>query len=211
MTDTEPTRRRPAQARSTATVAAVLQAARELLQDGGELSARTIAARAGIAAPTVYRYFADTDAVIDALVIEHARAAEAMVEEVLATDPGDDIAVTFDRVLDAYLGFYAAHPELTVVWRSTEMAERQRLIEERSDRGLAHRLVSHLVVGGAIAARDRRIVEARVATYWQMAGVALAAVLQAPGPRERRVAEGDARAFVEHAARRCAPDPGAAR
>lgn len=211
MSDTGATRRRPAQARSTATVAAVLDAARGLLHDGEELSARSIAARAGIAAPTVYRYFTDTDAVIDALVIDHSRAAEAMVDGVLATDPGDDVAVTFRRVLDGYLELYRTRPELTLVWRSSEMAERQRSIEERSDRGLAHRLAAHLVVGGAIAPKDRRSVEARVAMYWQMAGVALAAVLQADGPRARRAAEDDAHAFVEHAATRCSPHADAAR
>jgi AcrR family transcriptional regulator len=211
VTDLESTRRRPAQARSTATVAAVLDAARGLLHDGDELSARTIAARAGIAAPTVYRYFADIDAVVDALVLDHATAAEAMVERVLAADAGDDVATTFARVLDGYLELYRAQPELTVVWRSPEMADRQRRIEERSDRGLAHRLAVHLVDGGAIDAKHRRTFVARVATYWQMAGVALAAVLHAPGRRAQRVAEDDARAFVEHAATRCTMAAGLAR
>jgi AcrR family transcriptional regulator len=208
VTGPETARRRPAQARSAATVAAVLGAARGLLHDGEELSARTIAARAGVAAPTVYRYFADIDAVVDALVIDHARAAEAMVERVLAADPGDDVAMTFGRVFDGYVELYEAHPELTVVWSSPEMAERQRLIEERSDRSLAKRLSDHLVEGGAVDRKDRRSVESRVETYWQMAGVALAAVLDAPGPRARRVAEDDARAFVAHAAMRCAAVPG---
>jgi AcrR family transcriptional regulator len=209
--DTGATRRRPAQARSTATVAAVLDAARGLLHDGGELSARSIAARAGIAAPTVYRYFTDTDAVIDALVIDHARAAETMVDGVLAADPGDDIAATFRRVLDGYLELYRTRPELTVVWRSPEMAERQRLIEERSDRGLARRLATHLIAGGAIVTTDPRTFECRVATYWQMAGSALATVLTAPRARDRRIAEDDVHAFVEHAAVRCASDAGSAR
>ena len=66
----EHARRRPVQARSTATVQAVLDAARAVLNAGDELTARSIAERAGIAAPTVYRYFADVKAVVDALVGE---------------------------------------------------------------------------------------------------------------------------------------------
>lgn len=206
MTGPQPMRRHPAQARSATTVAAILDAARALLHDDDELSARSIAERAGIAAPTVYRYFADIDAVVDALVVEHARAAEAMVEQVLAGDPGDDVTTTFRRVLDGYVRFYAERADLTVAWRSAEMAERQREIEQQSDRGLAHQLAAHLVAGGAVAHGDRRAFIRRVETHWAMAGVALGAVLRATDRRTRAAAEADVRAFVDYAASRCA-DP----
>jgi len=198
-------RRRPAQARSAATVAAILSAARELLHNGEAISARTIAERAGIAAPTMYRYFADTDAVVDALVLEHADIAEAMVERVLEADAGDDITTAFRRVLDGYLQLYSDRPVLIVAWRSKEMAERQRLIEQQSDRGLARRLATHLVEGGAIDRNERRAFTDSVVTHWQMAGVAIGAVLQAPDRRARATAEADARAFVDYAATRCDP------
>ena len=207
MTDSPVIRRRPTQARSTATVAAILDAARALLRGDEELSARSIARGAGIAAPTVYRYFADTDAVLDALVVEHARTAEAMVERILDADAGDDVTTAFRRVLDGYLQLYTERPELTLAWRSAQMAERQRLIEERSDRGLAHRLAVHLVEGGAITPKDLGVFVTRVETHWQMAGVAIAAVLRAPDRRTRSVAEDDVRAVVDFAATRCAPHP----
>lgn len=196
-------RRRPVQARSTATVQAVLDAARAVLNAGGELTARSIAERAGIAAPTVYRYFADVKAVVDALVGEHAAAAEAMVAEVLAADDGADVGVAFSRVLDGYLRLYQARPEFTVMWSSTELAERQRAVEEQSDHALAGRLAAHLVAGGAVPRPQRDRFARRVALHWRMAGVALGAALRASRPAERREADRDLHDFVAYAADQC--------
>jgi AcrR family transcriptional regulator len=191
------------QARSEATVAAILTAARSVLHEGGEFTARTVAARAGIAPASMYRYFTDTDDVIDALLVEHATAAEAMVGEVLGGDSGADTAAAMRAVLDGYLALYRARPQLTVVWASATMADRQRVIEEVSDRSLAAQLAAHLVRGGALRSTNRMLAQ-RLATLWQMAGVALGAVLAAPNSAARRLAEEDLRAFVDYAAARLA-------
>ncbi len=198
-----PARRLPVQARSAVTVQAVLDAARAVLQAGGELTARSVAERAGIAAPTVYRYFTDVEAVVDALVREHATAAEAMVTAVLADDDGTDVGVAFARVLDGYLRLYQARPEFTVMWSSVELAERQRAVEEHSDQALAGRLAAHLVAGGAVPRAQRDRFAGRVALHWRMAGVALGAVLRASRPAERRDADRDLHDFVAYAADQC--------
>lgn len=61
--------RRPQQARSKATVAAIVEAASQLLASDGPkaLTTRRIAERAGISVGSVYEYFTDREAIINAL------------------------------------------------------------------------------------------------------------------------------------------------
>jgi AcrR family transcriptional regulator len=165
---------------------------------GEEPTARTIAASAGIAPATVYRYFPDVDSVLDALVHEHAAVAEATVAAALSTDTSTDARSVFRLVIETYLSLYRRRSEFTVEWRSAVMAERQRLVEERSDRGLAHRLCAHLVARGLVL-RHTAELESRIETHWHMAGVAIGALLRA-GPKQRAAAERDLWAFVDHAA-----------
>ena len=90
-----------------------MDAAAALLAEGPAGSAvtlRGIARRAGIAAPSVYPYFADRDAVLDAVVAETFTAlAHALRQAVV---PQESAATTVRAVCRAYLGFAVRHPGL---------------------------------------------------------------------------------------------------
>ena len=75
----EKKRRTPRQARSAETVAAILEAAAQVLEAGGlaALTTNTVAERAGVSIGTLYQYFADKNALLMALARqEMARALE---------------------------------------------------------------------------------------------------------------------------------------
>jgi AcrR family transcriptional regulator len=188
------TRAAPRQRRSAEKVDAIVAAARAVLVEGGELTTGALARRAGVAIGTVYRYFADVDAVVDVVLAEHARRAAAAVEAALtATGPAAPTDEVFAAVLDAHLGLYDQRPDLARALADPALAERHRRIEEASDRALVGRLATTL----GLAPDD----EARLAAAWRSVGAHLGTVLVAR-PAERRGLEADLRALVAHHATR---------
>lgn len=112
------TRRVPAQRRSRKRVEQMLHAAAELLAEGGvdALTMRSLAERTEIPIATIYRYFANRDAII-AAYLEHdlQEIQESLRTALLGTD-----TVTFRSavraVLLAHLRYHQSHPESVPVW-----------------------------------------------------------------------------------------------
>ncbi len=75
-------RRQPVQARAQRTVAAILQAAAQILVKEGEaaLTTNRIAERAGVSIGTLYQYFPDKQAIFRAMVDGQRREAIAAIE-----------------------------------------------------------------------------------------------------------------------------------
>jgi AcrR family transcriptional regulator len=93
----ESKRRTPRQARSGETVAAILEAAAQVLEQGGLAGFNTnaVAERAGVSIGTLYQYFADKGALLRALGEREMTAALANIGTALSGDL--DLAVA-DRV-----------------------------------------------------------------------------------------------------------------
>jgi AcrR family transcriptional regulator len=112
------TRRIPAQRRSRERVERMLRAAAELLAEGGveALTMRSVAQRTGIPIATIYRYFANRDALI-AAYLDHdlEQIQEALKAALLEVD-----MVTFRTAVEAvtlaHLRHHQAHPEGVPVW-----------------------------------------------------------------------------------------------
>ena len=139
------TRRAPAQERSRRTVRQILDATEELIGERGidAATTRAIAERAGVAVPSLYRFFADRDEILDALLEHmvadldaHARAAEAV------WTPGD-VEDLIRLQLELHAGYYERHPTLAALWfggraspavvasvrrRNTDLAKRVRAL-----------------------------------------------------------------------------------
>jgi len=98
-------RRQPKQGRAQETVDVVLEAAARVLLERGYASASTnrIAERAGVSVGTVYEYFADKDAVFEALI---RRELDRLVAAIASQrfGPGDALDAKLGRVLAAAMG-----------------------------------------------------------------------------------------------------------
>jgi AcrR family transcriptional regulator len=70
----------------------LVQAARELLAEGSELSLRAVASRMGLTAPALYRYVASYQELIDLVAFEIDKAATALMAEAAEALPADDPA-----------------------------------------------------------------------------------------------------------------------
>jgi AcrR family transcriptional regulator len=111
-------RRVPVQRRSRERVELILQAAAELLAEGGieALSMRSLAAHAGIPVATIYRYFANREEIITAyLDHELERIDEAVVAGVLALERVT-VRSLAEAVALAHMRHHQAHPEGIPVW-----------------------------------------------------------------------------------------------
>jgi AcrR family transcriptional regulator len=198
MTADAAVRRLPQQGRSADRVTAILAAARRLLQTDelGELTVRRIATDAGVSAASVYRYFADVDEIVDVLLAEHADASTTAVQTALAATSSRTVGGVFECVLRAFLDLYATRPELTIVWRSPVLADRQRRHDAEADRAIAGEIGRHLARIGVIP-EPTPDVQDRLAAHFEVAGSLLGAVLRADGPH-RQVLEDDLFALVRH-------------
>lgn len=198
MTSGTSVRRSPRQGRSAERVTAILAAARHLLQhdDVGDVTVRRIAAQAGVTAASVYRYFADVDEIVDHLLVEHAEASATAVHDALAASTSRSVSGVFERVLRAFLDLYARRPDLTIVWRSPTLADRQRRHDAAADRAIAGEIGRHLVRTGAIREITPDLHD-RLAVHFEVAGALLGALLRAEGP-QRQVLEDDLIALVRH-------------
>jgi len=109
-------RKRPAQARSRATVEAILVAAAQVLQRQGYAATTTdrIAERAGVSVGSLYQYFPNKDAILVALTERHIDAGFALVRELLATALADVQALEslLRRFIIAMIGLHEHEPEL---------------------------------------------------------------------------------------------------
>ena len=111
-------RREPSQARSRQTVTRILDAAAAIVDEHGVDAAttRTIADRAGVAYPSLYRFFADRDEILDRLLERHLADIDARAE---AAERTWDMVSVWDLVnaeLELHIAYYREHPSAARLW-----------------------------------------------------------------------------------------------
>jgi AcrR family transcriptional regulator len=110
-------RRVPVQQRSADRLARILDACAEVLDEAGyeELSTRAVAVRAGVPIGSVYRFFGNKRALVDALA---RRNLDGYAERIAARLPevrADDWRGAVDVVLDEYLAMKRSVPGFALV------------------------------------------------------------------------------------------------
>lgn len=105
-------RRQPSQVRGQQRIAAILDAAERLFATAGYEASSTnqIAAEAHTAIGSLYQFFPNKEAILNALVARHqARMREALERAFASADPRDELPTgeILDRVLDPVVALYA--------------------------------------------------------------------------------------------------------
>jgi AcrR family transcriptional regulator len=114
----ERTRRAPVQERSRRTVQQILDAAEQIVGEEGVDAAttRAIAERAGVSAPSLYRFFADRDQILDALLVAMLSELEDAAERAERGFTGSSIEQYVRLEMELHLAFYERHPSLARLW-----------------------------------------------------------------------------------------------
>lgn len=154
-------RRRPVQRRSQETVEALLGAAAQILARHGPEAATTnaIAARAGVSIGSLYQYFRDREALIDALAERHLARMEAVMAGVLdgaATRALPEVAAQF---VAAVLAAHRVDPRLHQALHQLMARARMSALDRMED-GIERRVAAmlHLREGLAEATAARTAV-----------------------------------------------------
>lgn len=118
MTVTTVTRRAPMQERSRKTVVRILDAAAAIADEQGVDAAttRAIADRAGVSYPSLYRFFADREAVLDELMERHCAALDARCIEAEQTWTITSIAELLNNEIDVHVHYYRRYPSSARLW-----------------------------------------------------------------------------------------------
>ena len=135
----------PAQTRSAATVAAVLEAAARILESDGLAGYTTnaVARRAGVSIGSLYQYFPNKDAITRALIV---RETAALLADIARIDRGSTGRAGLDRLIAVAVTHQLARPALA---RLLDLEERRLAIDSQA-RG----------IGGDVADAFRRCLDA---------------------------------------------------
>ena len=98
-------RKTPIQARSNASVEAILQATLQVLTSVGKerLTTTRVAARAGVSVGTLYQYFPNKSALLQACLRHHMDDVRRSIETVCAQHEGDSLLDLGTALIHAYL------------------------------------------------------------------------------------------------------------
>lgn len=110
-------RRAPVQQRSADRLARILGACAELLDETGyeQLSTRAVAARAEVPIGSVYRFFSNKRALVEALAERNLDTYAERIAARLASIPAEDWRGAIDAVLDEYLAMKRSVPGFALV------------------------------------------------------------------------------------------------
>ena len=154
-------RREPQQARSRARLAVLLDAAEELLvrEGPGALSTTRIAAEAGVSVGSLYQYFPDKAAIVDALAWRYLGDFEELMDALVseaAANPTEDPA---GGVIDAFALRYAAQPGYRALWLGRHLSD-ELLAADRDNKALLAQGVRRILVDGAIVSDHQELATA---------------------------------------------------
>jgi len=146
-------RRVPQQARSRALIQRVLDTAEDLLATEGveALTTTRIATEADIAVGSLYQYFPDKGAIVDALAGRYLEEFEGLMAELVAqaVEQGwrDELV---DRMIDSYADRYRREPGYRALWFGRHLSEELREADRRNKVALAEGVRRILVEGGLV-------------------------------------------------------------
>ncbi|MFJ4716976.1 TetR family transcriptional regulator [Streptomyces sp. NPDC088785] len=118
-----PLRRTPVQQRSAERLSRILDACAALLDEVGyeRLSTRAVAGAADVPIGSVYRFFTDKRAMVDALAQRNLERYAERVTARLGALPADDWRAAMDAVLDEYLAMKRTAPGFSLVDFGTQI------------------------------------------------------------------------------------------
>jgi AcrR family transcriptional regulator len=146
-------RREPVQERSRQTVARILDAAAALIDEAGVEAAttRAIADRAGVAYPSLYRFFADREEILDELLERHLADLDERAVTAERTWQITSIEDLIDRELDLHIAYYQEHRAAARLWLDGRTSQTVIGHVRQRTRVLADRMREALIAQGLLA------------------------------------------------------------
>jgi AcrR family transcriptional regulator len=136
----------------------VLDSAEEILATAGveALTTTRIAGEANVAVGSLYQYFPDKRAIVDALAARYLEEFEGLMDEMAERAAGerwqaDDLV---DRLIDAYADRYRREPGYRALWFGRHLSEELRQADRQNKAALADGV--RRILTGTRAVRDSK-------------------------------------------------------
>jgi AcrR family transcriptional regulator len=178
-------RRRRRQARGERRIELILDVAAQIFAEVGFEAATTnaIAARARMSPGSLYQFFANKDAIAEALAARFAARLQATREDAFAPDIAAlPLEVMIDRVVDPLVSFYLAHPGFLALFAGSDVTPRLAAVTQEFHEGVVERADRILA---ARAPRMPRATRRRVARVSVQIVRALLPLVASADPSER--------------------------
>jgi AcrR family transcriptional regulator len=132
-------RRAPQQARSRARVRRLLESADEIVATEGfaALTVRRLAEAADVRIGTIYQFFPDKDALVDALARRYIAMFDAMIEELVAQAQDEHWDDVVDTVIDAAVALYRSHPGYVAIWSGRHLSPALQQADDANNTAIA--------------------------------------------------------------------------
>jgi AcrR family transcriptional regulator len=162
----EPQRLRnvPRQTRSRQRLRAVLDAADELLarEGTGSFTTNRIAQVAGIPVGSVYRYFPNKEAIVEALALRYWSDFEDLVAAAAESDAQEPLEEPGSVVIDALAAGFRARPGFLALWYGDLRTERVRDATRPTRSAIGRSVEQILALHWPQASRPARVTAARL-------------------------------------------------
>lgn len=148
----------PAQERSRRTLSAILDAASELLKEGGPdaLTTSALAERTGLRVRNVYRYFRDRQAIVATLAERmNGRIEAAIADTAGLSNPDRPLEGMLDDLIDRVMAAADEEPAATQIRAAMRTSHELQEIDAASDRRIAGLLAEALRQRGVRVRRGR--------------------------------------------------------
>ena len=201
-------RKSPVQARSAASVDAILEATVQVLLASGKerLTTSRVAARAGVSVGTLYQYFPNKNSLLQAVLRLHFAHVTSAVEEVCAAQRGQPLAAMGRALALAFLAakmkdpatskaLYAVSSDVDGLEMAREVGARMQaeiaaMLSTATEGPLANAALVASIVQGAMAGVSRRLLESdapehNLASYRNELVAMVDAYLQSVAPRAK--------------------------
>jgi AcrR family transcriptional regulator len=176
-------RRQPRQQRSRTRVRHILQAADEILSAEGfeALTVRRIAQAAGVPVGSIYQFFPDKAAVVDALAGTYIGQFDAQIEELVARSAAARWSDPVGTLVDAFAALYRANPGYVALWSGRHLSPELARADEANNAAIADGVRRILVRQVPVRDGEALVRESRIAVAVADALLQYAFRLQATG------------------------------
>lgn len=146
-------RRVPQQARSREKVRRLLEAADEVLgaEGYGALTVRRLAEQADVPVGTIYQFFTDKSAVVDALARRYIAEFDEMIEalvEAAENETWDDVV---EVVIESAIAMYRSRPGYLAIWTGRHLSLELQQVDDANNAAIAAGLRRILVAQHGLA------------------------------------------------------------
>lgn len=145
--------REPQQARSRERVRRLLEAADEVLASEGfaALTVRRLADQADVPVGTIYQFFTDKRAVVDALARRYIAEFDGMIEALVDAAEAEQWDDVVETVIDAAILMYRSRPGYIAIWTGRHLSPELQEVDDANNAAIAAGLRRILVAQHGLA------------------------------------------------------------